>query len=201
MRDVAALVRTIFSTPRPRVFVLEQPLWPLPIWVLIPVIGFVLPILMRAKVAEDTLTPLRVGRDGWMSGWALSHLLGFFLIALILPDHWFIIFWAGVLWELFEYGMANAYGKEHVYWYHVWFDIALNGLGIALGVSIMKAIRTRGPERKRWVAFLLVVLGFATVVLFGNDQSRYIDRSGKVRTECGCGKTCDYDLEAAPRKA
>lgn len=180
---------------------LEQPVWPLPIWVLIIALIFVLPILLRAKVTEEVLSPLRVGREGWLSGWALSHLLGFFFAALILPDHWFIIFWAGVLWEVFEYGMWLAHGKMHVYWYYAWFDIALNGLGIALGVSVMKAIRTRGPERKRWVAFLLVALGFATVVLFGNDQSRYIDLAGKVRAECGCGKTCDYDIEAAPRKA
>ena len=190
---------SLYPPIRPTFEVLGQPLWPFPKTVIVAVAVVAAMILLELGVIHEALRD-RVGKHGWMQGWALSHLAGFFLVALILPDFWFLIFWAGVVWEFFESGMWRIYGKDDGYWYYVAFDVVMNGFGVALGASIGFALRETGKARLRWIALILCIVAFAVPVLLINDQWRYINLTSKVGRACGCTKECDYDLEAAPEK-
>jgi hypothetical protein len=198
MRQLPAAVRAIVSTPRARVFVLEQPVWPVPKWIIVVLLLFVGGIFLRFW---EPLGYLKIGRRGWMTGWALSHLFGFMLAALLMPDKWFLLFWVGVIWELMEFSFGYVKDVDRGYWYYVWFDIVLNGIGIAVGTSVARTLQTRGADQKRWIALLTVVVTFSAILLLAEDQWKYFKRDLVVARACGCNIACDYDIEAAPRKA
>jgi hypothetical protein len=189
--------RGILQTP---LRLLGQPLWPLPwifvvfvvVWVGIIVVGSNVDFLMN-----------RVGRRGWMSGWALTHLFGYMLAAFVLPDHWFLLFWAGFIWEVGEYLVYTCivHKDQGEYWYSRNYDIVLNAVGIAVGASVRELVSAKnGASRKKAFAVAITAVTFAVFLLLLDDEWKYIDYKSAVRNKCGCNKDCDYDLDNAPER-
>jgi hypothetical protein len=177
---------------------LDQPIWPLPWFIIVYAIAMLIGIALQLPPLQFTGKPL--GRHGWTQEWPLLHLFGFMLAAFVLPDHWFLLFWVGFLWEGYEYMVSALRGCKDEYWYFVGFDVIMNTIGIALGSTLRKLISTKGSERQGMVARLLVIVPLSLTLLFVNDQWRYVARTESVRQSCGCTHECDYDLERAPKK-
>lgn len=179
---------------------LGQPLWPLPWFVLLFVVIWVIAIIVEVKPVNDVLSKQALS-EGWASGWALTHLFGFMIAGFLLPDHWFLLFWAGFLWEVWEYGVWCAMGKKSPYWYYVAFDIVLNTIGIAVGMTLRKLVSAKqASQRKVALAQFISVATFSVLLLFSDDRWKYINADAIVGRQCRCSKDCDYDIENAPKK-
>jgi hypothetical protein len=181
-------------------FLLAQPVWPLPkfTWVLIPLAILLIYIY---PVFRTDLMERPFGRNGWMYGWPLSHMLLFFILGLASPRHWFVFFMLGVLWEIIEF-VTNAIQWDSEYWYAISYDIVMNGVGLALGTGLGLALRKSQPSatRKTAVAFTLCAFIAALVLLAVDDSWAYtLDRTlvgeaktrqGAVFKSCGVTKRC-----------
>jgi hypothetical protein len=195
-RESPATKRGFLQTP---LRLLGQPLWPLP-WIFVVFVVVWVGMILVGSNVEFLFN--RVGRRGWMSGWALTHLLGFMLAAFVLPDHWFLLFWAGFIWEVAEYVVETCFYKSREeYWYSRNYDIVLNAVGIAVGASVRKLISApNGASRKKAFAVAITAVTFAVYLLLLDDEWKYISHKSRVRHKCGCNKDCDYDLDNAPER-
>lgn len=166
------MLRSLEGPPTPMARVLAQPVWPLPrfacVLLLLVVVSVSLYPLLRTDIMERPF-----GRNGWMYGWPLSHLLLFFVLGLSSPRHWFVFFMLGVLWEVVEMTLSTV---DAGYWYYILHDITINGIGLALGTGLGLALRKSQPSetRKAAAAFTLCVAIAAFMVLIVNESWKYV---------------------------
>lgn len=90
--------------------------------------------------------------NNFFDGWGMLHLFFFTILAYFFPQHVFLIFILGLVWELIEcvlkerpfyiskcasYNMINTDAEKNnksPWWYGRWEDIVMNTCGILLGL-------------------------------------------------------------------
>ena len=87
--------------------------------------------------------------DNYFDGWALSHLILYFILAYFFPTEWIFLIIIGVIWEIIEHILSFKYfnydcqlsgadEKYKTWWYAQYEDIIMNMIGIALALLILK---------------------------------------------------------------
>jgi hypothetical protein len=191
--------------------VLRQPVWPVPrvvvVLLLLAALGVALYGLFgRPRGWNFMEEPF--GDRGWMYGWPVSHLVLFFALGLAAPRHWFVIWAAGLAWELIEFGAGRMLAR-YEYWYSIRFDVVLNTVGLAVGATLgtlLRAWRLRRKQVPASAAMFIVAATVAVILLFANDSWTYtLDRTlrgdAKSRNEAfvkACGVTHRCASAAAP---
>jgi len=185
---------------------LGQPVWPLPVavWLIVAVaVAFVLIYASTVNGSSVFFMERPFGRQGWMYGWPLSHILMFFILGLVAPRYWFVLFMLGVLWELAELVSAAVHPKKE-YWYAIAYDIVLNAMGLSLGASLGVLLRKEGTpaSRKTVLAFFLCAVIVVGILLFMNDAWSYtLDRTlegepkrrqTELARDCGSIQRCAH---------
>jgi hypothetical protein len=163
--------------------VFGQPVWPIPWAVFVLLLLSVLGVVLYNAVGHSygwTFMEDPFGSRGWMYGWPTSHLVLFFLLGVVAPRHWFVIWLLSVAWELAEFGFGHLW-KEYNYWYSIRFDIVLNTMGLVVGATLSSWLRRRKAAKKSSTAaaaMFLVALTVTGIMLFANDAWSYVlDRS------------------------
>ena len=119
----------------------------------------ILKLIFKDKVAKADFLNIKIFDftilgDSCCSLWHISHFILYTILAFIWPQYWYIMFIAGILWELFELLMSHLTTPEDVksklneiklnnnnFEYHTWWgaskkDILFNSAGIIFGLSL-----------------------------------------------------------------
>jgi len=91
--------------------------------------------------------------DNYLEGWALSHLVLYFLLAYFYPSEWLFLIIIGVAWEALEYILSFEYfnfdcelggdsEKYNTWWYAQYEDVIMNMIGIAGALLLLKFKKT-----------------------------------------------------------
>ena len=123
------------------------------------VFGVVVYGAVYARTSSDVLAR-RLCTPGWCSpwdGWGWTHLLLYFGIGLLMPDHYLAFGALGVAWEGWEFllsatrctkwdfipGQCRPGEQPGEWWYAKWTDLVFNMLGYTAGSVLGNMLRGR----------------------------------------------------------
>jgi len=77
-----------------------------------------------------------------LDGWSVSHGLFYILLGYLFPDHFILLMFMGILWELMEEFVLNSIlpkgGGCQRWWFGRISDIPMNAIGFMIGVALSK---------------------------------------------------------------
>jgi len=87
--------------------------------------------------------------DNYLDGWALSHLILYFILGYFYPSEWLFLIIIGILCEVIEYILSFKYfnydcqlggddEKYNTWWYAQYEDVIMNMFGIGLALLLLK---------------------------------------------------------------
>ena len=81
--------------------------------------------------------------DEWFNYWSIIHILLYTIIALFIPNKWWLIIIISIIWEIYEYIMSKIYDNKYygeVIMNRI-FDIGFNLLGYYIGSIIYNSLK------------------------------------------------------------